>query len=331
MLQASLPLHLKCMAVVLALLTGCSTSNFRDRTTDYHLAQSANNPLPTNYAERDAMPVPTTDNRPQEALQNAPRPTPLRTLNEASELVTQRSGDQGAWLLILRSPSEVWPSLREFAQSRDLALTSANPSQGQLVLAADSASRLPAQHFHLRQGVRRGTAEIHLNSYAANQVLPWSDYDQNRLNALADYLQVSLQEESASVSLRAQSLQDDQLVRLTDRDGREVLVLQLEFGRAWAELVNLLEEEFNDTWQQVTDLNRNEGRIYLNYVPQKLRPQGFFSRLFGRSPQASNFSYQLYLTEYNEALDLVLETNPGQAAPEDIELELLTWLERQLR
>jgi len=110
-----------------------------------------------------------------------------------------------------------------------------------------------------------------------------------------------------------------------------VLVFRLEFDRAWSELTRLLEDEFDEEVQQLKDLNRSEGRIYLRYVPQDERSQGFFARLFGRGPSEDAHHYQLHLVEYNNELDLLLETKPGKAAPEEVERELLSWLERQLR
>lgn len=312
-------------------LAGCSSSEYRDRNTDYHEAKEASNDLPSNYPVKDALPLAKAERKFNDPKLKAPRPEPLRVTDEAEGLVTERADEQGAWLLVMRSPSEVWTSLRDFAETRDVALTAASPRLGELMLAADPESRLPAQRIDLRQGVRRGTSEIRVNSYQAGQNLSWNDYDRSRTKSLAEFLMVSLSDSKHSVSLQAQSLQDNQLVRLVDRDERQVLVMQLEYERAWAELVNLLEDKFTDDWQKLEDLNRSEGRLYLRYVPQELRPSGFFARLFSRGPKTTEHHYQLHLTEYNQELDLILESSPGIAAPIDIELELLTWLERQLR
>lgn len=319
------------LLLLTSLMVGCSSSEYRDRNTDYHVAREAENDLPDSYPNQDAMPIAKANRSVTDAKHKAPRPEPLRVIDPADGLVTERVDEQGAWLLVMRSPSEVWTSLRAFAESRDIALVAASPRRGELSLAADAESKLPAQRINLRQGVRRGTSEIRLHSYEAGQNLPWSDYDRSRVKSLAEYLTVSLSESSHSVSLQAQSLQDNQLVRLTDRDERQVLVLQLEYERAWAELVNLLEDKFTDDWQKLEDLNRSEGRLFVRYVPKDLRPSGFFSRIFKRGPKPEEHHYQLHLTEYHQELDLVLESSPGQAAPEDVELELLLWLERQLR
>ncbi|GLR63627.1 outer membrane protein assembly factor BamC [Marinospirillum insulare] len=324
--KLSLPL-----VMVVGLIAGCSSSEYRDRNTDYHEAEAVKNDLPASYPEQDAMPISKANRSSGAAKDSVPRPEPLRVMEEGEGLVIERADDEGAWLLVMRSPSEVWTSLRAFAETRDIPLVSASPRRGELTLASDPESRLPAQNINLRQGVRRGTSEIRLHSYEAGRNLPWNDYDRSRLKSMAEFLTASLSESSTSVSLQAQSLQDNQLVRLIDRDTRQVLVLQLEFDRAWAELVNLLDEEFTDDYQKLEDLNRSEGRLYIRYVPKDQRPAGFFARLFSRGPKASEHHYQLFLSEYHQELDLILENKPGKAAPQDIELELLTWLERQLR
>lgn len=324
--KLSLPLLL-----VVGLIVGCSSSEYRDRNTDYHKAKAVDNKLPADYPDQDAMPFSKANRSVNKANDEAPRPEPLRVIDEGEGLVIERADNQGAWLLVMRSPSEVWTSLRAFAESRDVGLVSASPRRGELTLAPDPESRLPAQRINLRQGVRRGTSEIRLHSYATGKSLPWNDYDRSRVKSMAEFLTASLSESSTSVSLQAQSLQDSQLVRLIDRDARQVLVFQLEYERAWSELVNLLEDKFSNEWQKLEDLNRSEGRLYIRYVPKDARPDGFFARLFSRGPKADEHHYQLFLSEYHQELDLILETTPGQAAPENVELELLIWLERQLR
>lgn len=319
------------LLLMIVFLAACSSSEYRDRNTDYHQASEVENTLPASYPEQDAMFIAKANRSVSQAKQQIPRPEPLRVMDEAESLVTERADEQGAWLLVMRSPSEVWTSLRAFAESRDVAMVAASPRRGELSLAADPASKLPAQRINLRQGVRRGTSEIRLHSYEAGQDLTWNAYDLGRIKSLAEFLTISLGEVNSSVSLQAQSLQDSQLVRLIDRDARQVLVLQLEYERAWAELVNLLEDKFTDEWQKLEDLNRSEGRLFVRYVPQDLRPAGFFARFFNQGPKADEHHYQLYLSEHYQTLDLILETAPGQAAPEEIELELLVWLERQLR
>lgn len=325
--------HLRLLGSVLllALVSGCSSSEFRDRNSDYHKAEAATYNLPDHLVQRDAMPVPASSERRITSAQQAPRPEPLRVLDEKDGLVQQRVDERGSWLMVARSPGEVWTSLQSFAQSQDVAVTSSNPRQGQILLAADPASRLPAQEISLRQGVRRGTSEVRLHSVENQQSLPFSDYDRARMMAMEAYLISSLTDGGQSVSLQAQSLHSNHAIRLVDRDGRQVLVMRLDYDRAWAELVHLLEDEFNDDYQQLNDRNRSEGRLYLRYVPLEQRPSGFWSRLFSRAPAMDEHNYQLYLAEYHQELDLILETAPDVAAPEAVEAELLQWLERRLR
>lgn len=313
------------------ILSGCSSSEYRDRADDYRKAEKAEHELPEGFRHRDAMPIPETERPAQARSSSVPRPEPMRIAGAETPLVEQRTDDEAAWLLVQRSPSEVWPALQTFTEELDLAVTSSNPRQGEILLDADQASDLAAQRIQLRQGVRRGTSEVRLRSIEQERTLAFSDYDRTRLMSLENYLQASFQEEGQRVSQQAQALHSSRNLRLVDRDDRQVLVFRLEYDRVWSELTRLLEDEFDSDAQRLDDFNRNEGRFYLRYVPQDERRRGFFARLFRRGPSADAHHYQLYLAEYNNELDLILETEPGEAAPRAVEEELLRWLERQLR
>lgn len=312
-------------------ISGCSSSSYRDRSDDYSEAQEVEHELPGEYRHRDAMPVPEGERARQARSGDVPRPDPLRVTDADTPLVEQRTDEEAAWLWVQRSPAEVWPALQAFAEEQDMPVTSRDPRRGEITWQEDSASGLAAQKISLRQGVRRGTAEVRLRSFDGDAHLGFSDYDRTRLMALEQYLLSSLQDGDQRVSRQAQSLHTQQQVRLVDRDDRQVLVFRLEFDRAWSELTLLLEKEFDEEVQELKDLDRSEGRIYLRYVPQDERRSGFFARLFRRGPAADAHHYQLHLAEYNNELDLILETEPGEAAPESVENELLSWLERQLR
>lgn len=315
----------------LLFMVGCSSSEFRDRASDYHLAQPVTHPLPEEFNQRDSLPIPVPERGVQALAGEVPRPDPLRVVTADSPLVEQRADEEAAWLLVQRSPAEVWPSLQSFAEEQDLPIQSRNPRRGEITWEADAASDLPAQKISLRQGVRRGTAEIRLRSFDAEENLAFSDYDRTRLMALEQYLNASLPAGNQGISQQAQSLHLREQVRLVDRDERQVLVLRLEFDRAWSELARVLENHFDEDMQQLQDFDRSEGRFYVRYVPEADRPSGFFARLFRRGPADDAHHYQLYLSEYKDELDLILETKPGQAAPEDVESEVLRWVERQLR
>lgn len=298
-------------------LAACSSSNYRDRNSDYHLAEAKQNDLPNNFKQQDLMPLEATAplSKPQKKL---PRPEAQLSYTEPEQLVQLREERPSSnnWLLANRSPAEVWPALRLFADENNLETLAAKPTQGDLLLLTNNNQQL---QINLRQGVRQASSEIRLSntSYLAE---------------LQIFLQQQLLSNQTGVSMQAQSLQTQRKVYLQDRDSRQVLVLEIDFARAWAELTNLLEEEAKvRNWLALTDINRNEGRVFINYLPKEKRPSGFFSRLFKPKPQLKNYSYQLLLTSYNKELDLVVETSEGIAAPVDIEQEILAWLEHQLR
>ena len=324
--------HLCCLLPALLLASGCSSSEYRDRSTDFAEAQAVEHALPDEIRARDAMPIPQGERSPQARLGDPPRPNPLRVREAGAPVVDLRTDEEAAWLLVERSPAEVWPGLQRFAEQQDLPVIESNPRSGHITLDADRVSNLAPQRISLRQGVRRGTSEVRLRSVAEDgELLGFSDYDLTRLSRLKNELIASLQDSDQQVSRQAQSLHSREQVRLVDRDERLVLVFRLEYDRVWSELTRLLEQEFDERHQQLEDLDRSEGRFYLRYVPRDERRTGFFARLFRRGPSADAHHYQLYLAEYNQELDLILEVEPGQAAPVAVEEELLRWLERQLR
>ncbi|SFC39874.1 NlpB/DapX lipoprotein [Marinospirillum celere] len=312
-------------------VSGCSSSEYRDRADDYRDAEKAEHALPDDIRHRDAMPIPQAERSAQARSGDVPRPESMRITGSDTPIVDQRTDEDAAWLLVQRSPAEVWPALQAYSDELDVAVTGSNPGRGEILLEADQASDLAAQRIELRQGVRRGTSEVRLRSVEDNRTLAFSEYDRTRLMGLENYLQASLQEGDQRVSQQAQTLHSTRNVRLVDRDGRQVLVFRLEYDRVWSELVRLLEDEFDEDIQRLDDFNRSEGRFYLRYVPQDERRRGFFARLFRRGPGADEHHYQLYLAEYNNELDLLVEVEPGEAAPVAVEEELLRWLERQLR
>lgn len=304
------------LAGCLLLNAACSSSSYRDRNSDYHLAEAQANQLPKEYQQQDVMPLEATHplNKPQK---NLPRPEAQLSHTEPEQLVQLRQSNQGSdWLLANRSPAEVWPALRAYAEASNLDIATAKPSQGELTLINSDGQELS---INLRQGVRQASSEIRLSEVG-------------RLQGLQSFLQQQLVENTAGVSMQAQNLQTQRKVFLQDRDTRQVLVLQLDFARAWAELGFLLEEEAKaQDWLAVTDLNRSEGRFYIQYIPKEKRTGGFFARLFKPKPKLKNYNYQLVLTSYVNELDLIVEIEPEVAAPPEIEQEILAWLEHQLR
>ncbi|WP_416886793.1 outer membrane protein assembly factor BamC [Marinospirillum sp.] len=326
-----LTLRVALLGGIALLVAGCAQhdAEFRDRNRDYHQAQPAHYPLPEAFPDRQTMQVGEPATRIERPRQ-VPRPASLRA-HEAAELVERLQEEQGEWLLIQRSPGEVWPILSAFVQQLDRPLETVQPRQGLLQWEADAESRLPAQRIQLRQGVRRGTSEVRLFSVDQQERLAYSDYDQVRLMALEQHVQASLISEQQGVSLQAQGLNTARVARLVDRDGRKVLLLSLEFERAWDELQRLLRSQFDDQNQQLVDFNRQQGQFYIRYVPEAERQSGFWAWLWRRAPAADAHFYQLELTAYGEELDLILNTEQGEPAPLEVEEELLFWIERQLR
>lgn len=308
-------------------LVGCSRSEFRDRSSDYDQAQAAAFDLPPEFAERPQMRIPQVDQTPV-ASKRVPRPEPLTLLDEAGRVVELRQEDERSWLLVLHSPSAVWPALQGYLDQAGLSRTQADPRRGQLAWSGEQGT----QSLVLRQGVRRGTSEVRLFSLDDQGQRVFTALDQQTTEQMEVYLRDVLQQENRQVSLEARSLHAREQVERVEVDGESRLYLTLDYDRAWNELAQLLEDQFDQPWQKLNDLDRSAGHFYLRYVPQDQRPSGFFSRWWSRGTGQNTHQYRLVLQpETASRLQLSLETAEGEAAPEAVQQEVMRWLERQLR
>lgn len=319
------------LTVSIAMMAGCSASSpYRDRAEDYRQAKPSHYELPPVPGERDEMPIPEGSSQGYTGDEFvAPRPESMQTGVAERPPVELRKDDQGPWLWVNAGPAKVWPALQRFVEEKDLDVVYTNPRSGELMVRADVGGT-PAQRFSLRQGVGRQTAEVRIASMSSGQVLPFSEFDRERMMALEQYLLATQQQQSSRVSLAAQNLDDGDQVRWVDRDGRRLLVLDFAFDRSWGELQNLLSNGFDEDAQRLDDQDRSQGIFYIHYLARSERDSGFWSWLFGSDNADKAKAYRLVLRPSGDMTELHVEDESGQPADIQVEQELLDWVRRQL-
>ena len=247
------------IVVAVVALSGCSRDGYYyDRSDEYQTAEMSQ-PLDLPDARRssryqNAMPVPDARNDfSAEGDFEVPRPQPLAGSREADlAYVELREAGDDRWLLVNASPGSVWPQLQGFVESRGLTASTLDASQGRIV--TEEAD------FQVRQGLRSGTSEVRCTvpTAAGGQCL----------TALQGYLD-SRSEQAGGVSLAAQSLSQEQRIRLLKRDDRWQLQLALGIDRAWSELQYQLSNNFTGEGRKLVDRNRSAGDFLIDYTPRE--------------------------------------------------------------
>ncbi len=270
---------------------------FPDRSDDYLETEvSAPLELPEGLSEvvlNDDYPVPELEVAQQLPDKfTVPRVDPLDTVENKGSVRIQRFNDQ-QWILVNAAPGQIWPLVRQFLASNEVALTSSDGQAGTIetdwlrfaagvAQGEDKGSQLERYQFMLRPGVQANTTEIIVDHQfqAAGDAPPGASTERetNMVTLLAEHLANS--PGNASHSLLAQGIGSASKVSLEyDDAGKPFLRLQLPFDRGWASLGLALEKAS----YQVNDLDRSAGTYFVHYNPNRkpAKKPGFFARLFG--------------------------------------------------
>lgn len=303
----------------LALLPGCGILSddgmLRNRSKDYQHA--AELPEMTVLAGVDdqalaqlyVVPeIPDTSLLLEETI-GAPQP-PALSGTMLEEEVKIQALDGKRWVLINRSPSEVWPRVRSLLNSNSLPTAYADAAQGVLEtvwleLEGDAVRKHRFQ-FRIEPGVQAGSTEVaivHMSVEKSSEPTAWpllSD-DDEREKAMANLLASSLagDESSGTVSLLAQSIGGDAKVEIvTPKEAEPYILLKLDYNRAWASVgYSTGRDGFT-----LVDQDRTVGVFYVHFGDVDDSKPGFIARLFGadRKEPRLSVSYQLRLTSSDE-------------------------------
>ena len=211
--------------------------------------------------------------------------------------------DGRAWLLVNDVPGRLWPAVTAYMSDRRLGVAFDSPQlglqQSELVnfslrarelvqLEGEASASEPAVLIQVRiaPGVRRKSTEIQVRSRVVvdqpEALLSWDTafapdsadlaLQKRVLADMGEFLKAG--EESKSFSRAASGMTSKPVVKLTSaNDQASVIDMQLDYGRAWAEVSRALSE--SDT--TIIDLNRSAGWFQVDHRSADERESDWFS------------------------------------------------------
>ena len=263
-------------------LSGCGwlggdKGMFRDRGNDYRRAV-VEKPL----AIPPGLSKPATDedfaipaigySAPLEGKFDVPHP-PSMSGDPEGEQVKIQSLSGSSWILVEAAPGEVWPRVRQFLSTNQLAVARIDATAGVIETAwlqpkSESLAR-ERYRFRIEQGVQRNSAEVYVLQQASAADAQWppvssdSAREAEMIKALAQF--IADNGSTGAVSMLAQrGLESRGKVSLNKKAGAaSFLRLELPFDRAWASL-EVAVQKANFT---VEDRDRTAQEMWVRYTP----------------------------------------------------------------
>lgn len=326
--------------------TGCGwltgdEGYFRDRKHDYRNAK-IEQPLQLpegadDSAIRDLYPVPGWEGKPQfENEFSVPMPEVFVTKSQG-EIRAFRSANR-YWIVVNAPPAESWARVRRFWQLNNIQLEKESPFDGLMEtvwLSREKDGVATRDKFRVRveHGMHKNSAEVYIMhlGFPKQDELPkpeqvdWEQVKEDDelsvaiMQELASFL-IETEYEGAPASLLAQSFSGAPKSSLaTDEQGNRVLMLTLDFDRAWEAVGKALD----DSELEVTDKDRSTGVYYVNYFPdaQEGKKGGFFSFIpfVGGGSPSKGKAHQYRVTLKADAKKIVVAV-AGEAEQEGRDL-----------
>ena len=283
----------------------------------------------------------------------APRPDALYASEANQEVKIQRIGDR-RWLVLPEPPSMVWPKVKQFMADNGVAVVSEQPPSGRLntewltisdesyrdvirLLLRDARAENDVDAgrdrmlVRIEQGIRPQTSEVHVRHENDSLHLPVDD-DFDHLNdidsslgaaetamlsELGSYIAAKVSE--ASISMVAQEIATQTKTRLDrDADGDPVLLMFLDFERAWATVGQALDNADVDVTE--VDEDRGDFRISLQESEFTGEKKGFFGRMFGGK---DIHNLRLHVSPNDSGVGVTVTSEGKQALNEDLSQQVL--------
>lgn len=224
-----------------------------------------------------------------------PPPDMTAEILEQNYLIEQL--DDQVWLLINELPGQVWPGVTAYLGDRGFGVAFDSPQLGlvqselvnysrrarDLVGLGDGGSEEPKLLVQARvaPGVRRKTTEVQLRlrevQGSPDQLISWQssadriETEISLLEDLSEFLQARA--DTKSYSRAALGMTSDPLVRMISEDEQPVAIrMDLAFDRSWGEVERALKE----AGVQVVDLDRSQGRFYVDFRSRSELDTGWF-------------------------------------------------------
>jgi outer membrane protein assembly factor BamC len=256
----------------------------------------------------------------------------------------ERAGNQ-RWLVVNRSPDQLWGPVRDFWQESGFLLSMDQPNLGIMETDwAENRAKIPedfirrslgklidsvystAERDRFRTRMERsasGGTEIYISHRGMIEVYANKEQDQTVWQPRpadpeleAEFLRrlmvrLGVPQEQARAAAATQGARPTS--RIATVDNRPVVVVDEGFDRAWRRVGLALDR----TGFTVEDRDRSQGTYFVRYVapnPDRKEP-GFFGKLFGSSPKAeAPIKYRIALRSQGESTQVSVLNAAG--APE---------------
>ncbi|MCK7565651.1 outer membrane protein assembly factor BamC [Marinobacter xestospongiae] len=316
----------------LVAVSGCSAVD--DRSLEYVNAP-AGEPLKTiDERQRDrignAYPIREIDSADSGGMYagDLPRPPDMTAdILEQNYLIEEL--DDQAWLLINEVPGQVWPGVTAYLNERGFGVAQDSPQLGlvqselvnfsrrarSLVGLEDGQANEPRILVQARvaPGVRRKTTEVQLRPRVVegnpDELMSWQPrtddktVEKNLLQDLATFLQARA--DTKSYSRAALGISNEPRVKLVSEDEiPRAIRMDLAFDRAWGEVQRALRE----AEVAVVDLDRSQGRFYVDYRSSEELDPGMFS-WFADEPEPK-YTFYVNLEQQGQAIQVTTGRAP---------------------
>ncbi|MCY4342265.1 MAG: outer membrane protein assembly factor BamC [Gammaproteobacteria bacterium] len=290
---------------------------FVNRADDYIDARQAPRlVIPEDLGEtlEDPFPIPPVpaQENPRFFPGRAPLPDAIYANDNRDAIRIQRLGER-IWLVVPEAPTTVWPKIKQFLAENGVAVASEQPGRGRIttewlsiadesyrdvvrtllqdVKSPGGESERDRLLLQVEQGLRELTSEVHMRHQADSEsgltretpgdlgqlASAAVDVERRLLNELGAYIAARVAEQT--VSMVAQEIAGQAKSELArDEAGQPILRLFLDEERAWATLVQALENAGVEVLETDRQARVHRIRISDEVLLGEEQP-GFFRRL----------------------------------------------------
>lgn len=264
----------------------------------------------------------------------APKPIDARV---REGVVVQRFGER-AWIVIGATSGQVWPRLRDYWSTEEVALSMENAESGVLETVwlplADTDVRHKYQ-VRVEPGLHAGNSEIYVRHVSDTgesapdepATFPQESDSQERENTILASISLYLADRTdiyraSSVSMLAGSIEAQGKARVVSEGAGDTrLELRLDLDRAWSQL----NQAINNANIEVLDADRDALRFQVAFSGEEDEDEpGFFGRLFGGGDDAQLINFDVTVTDTEDAIIVRAVPASGQAAPYEQDLLIRT-------
>lgn len=258
-----------------------------------------------------------------------PAPKPIDTRIREG-VVVQRFGER-AWIVIGATAGQVWPSLRDYWSTENVALVMEDPVRGVMETAWLPQADTDLRHKYrvrIEPGLHAGNSEIYVQHIddngetPAGMVVSWPEVSENqeRENTILASISLYLADRTdiyraSSVSLLAGSIELQGKARVVDAGaGNTQLELRLDMERAWSQMTQAI----NNANIEILDSNRDERLINVRFTgTESAEEPGFFGRLFGRGndDEEGSVDFAIRLLGDDGVIRVEAQTINNESAP----------------